>query len=201
MLSSETHRFMIREPNKGDDLDTLFADMESIIDDNVVPKGDWGSRDEIISWLKVVRERVLSEEYASTALVAVKDSRIFGLVGFPSSKGRAWIRLVHVLSEYKGHGIEDILMKEAVRRLKGSHVSSINYNPGIKPRAEPLAAFRSEGFKTLTRVHMEVNVESCARSITLPESYIIKNWDLELVDDFAVLLNKICFNQVVGMRF
>lgn len=161
------HQVKIRHPIEGDDIDVLFVEMESSLDND--------ARESSIPYLKTQR-KVVFEKEGSIALVAVKDSRIVGLIKFVTWRDRAWMRMLYVLSEFKGQGIEEFLIKEAMRRLNESRISIISHH-WLPSSLLPSVALLSAGFKKLTRAFMERDVEACVGQVVFPAGYAVRNWD------------------------
>lgn len=186
----EMHQARIRHPVEGDELGVvaLLAEIKGTMDGE--------SRDIYAAWLMGQQEAIFDERNAgpSKALLAIKDDRIVGLTRFPSYRDRGWIRLVYVLSEFRGQGIEELLFKGAMQRLKDGQISLIGYDsPPPVPSyvALPAAILLSEGFSTLTRVLLEKRIEMHIEPVILPYGYSVKKWDMDLIDDFAKTIHEI----------
>jgi len=183
---SEMNQVKIRYPKEGDEsgVDAIFTEIEGTLDKD--------ARDTYALWLKRQREAIFDRPF--TGLVAVKDEEIVGLVGFPYWKDRGWIRLVYVLTKYRGQGIEELLLKGAMQRLKDGQISLISYDSPplvLSCVALPKEILLSEGFSTLTRALMEKRIETHVEPTILPYGYSVKKWDMNLIDDFAKTIHAI----------
>lgn len=175
------HHVKIRHLIEGDDVDPLFDEIGISLNDD--------AREFSIPYLKAQR-KVVYEKEESLVLVAVKDNKIVGLIRFVTWRDRAWMRLLLVLSEFKDQGIEGLLIREAMRRLNESRISIISHE-WVPSALLPSMALLSAGFMKLTRAFMERDVEARAVQVVFPAAYAVRNWDLNLIDDFAEILHEL----------